>query len=54
MRDYQRIQNYATAQEAEVSNVQYNTRTRFKISNVRYDTNVPDDLFTVASVQKGR
>jgi outer membrane lipoprotein-sorting protein len=54
MRDYKRIQDYATAQEAEVSNVQYNTRTRFKISNVRYDSGVPDSLFTVASIQKGR
>jgi outer membrane lipoprotein-sorting protein len=54
MRDYKRIQNYATAQEAEVSNVQYDTRTKFKISNVRYDSGVPDSLFTVASIQKGR
>jgi hypothetical protein len=54
MRDYKRIQNYATAEEAEVSNLPYNTRTRFKISNVRYDGGVSDNIFTVGNVQKGR
>ena len=54
LRDYQRIQNYATAREADVSNVQYDTRTRFKITNVRYDTNVDENVFTVSNIQKGR
>ena len=51
---YERIQDYATARESEIANVPYNTHTVFKIRNVRYDTHVPDDLFTVANVQKGR
>ena len=54
LRDYQRIQNYATAREADVSNVQYDTRTRFKITNVRYDSNVDENVFTVSNIQKGR
>jgi outer membrane lipoprotein-sorting protein len=54
LRDYQRIQNYATARDAEVSNLQHNTRTRFKISNVRYDTNVDEGVFTVSNIQRGR
>lgn len=54
MRDYRRVQNYATAHEAEVSNVPYETRTRFKISNVRYDGGVSDNIFTVGNIQKGR
>jgi outer membrane lipoprotein-sorting protein len=54
LRDYQRIQNYATARDAEVSNLQHETRTRFKINNVRYDTNVDESVFTVSNIQKGR
>ncbi len=54
LRDYQRIQNYATARDAEVANVPYNTRTRFKINNVRYDTDVNENVFTVGNIQKGR
>jgi outer membrane lipoprotein-sorting protein len=50
---YERIQDYATAQESDVANVQYGTHTVFKIRNVRYDTNVPEDTFSVANVQKG-
>jgi outer membrane lipoprotein-sorting protein len=52
--DYERIQDYATAKQWEVANVQYDTRTVFKVRGVKYDTGVPDDLFSVASVQRGR
>jgi outer membrane lipoprotein-sorting protein len=51
---YERIQNYATAQESDIANVQYGTHTVFKVHDVRYDTNVPDDVFDVSNVQKGR
>jgi outer membrane lipoprotein-sorting protein len=51
---YERIQNFATALEAEVTNLQASTRTQFKLRNVRYNSGVPDDLFSVSSVQKGR
>ena len=54
LRDYERGEHFATAREAEVANVQYGTHTLFKVRNVRYNTGVPDDLFSVASVQKGR
>jgi len=50
---YERIQDYATAQESNIANVQYGTHTIFKVRNVRYDTGVPDDTFNVANVQKG-
>jgi len=51
---YERIQDYATAKESEVANIQYGTHTVFKVRNVRYNSNVPDDTFTVSNVQKGR
>jgi outer membrane lipoprotein-sorting protein len=51
---YERIQDFATAQESNVANVQYGTHTLFKIHDVRYNTGVPDDTFAVANVQKGR
>jgi hypothetical protein len=51
---YERIQDYATAQESEVVNVLHNTRTVFKTRNVRYDTDVSEDTFSVANVQRGR
>jgi outer membrane lipoprotein-sorting protein len=54
LHDYERIQDYATARQAEVANLQYDTHTLFKVKNVRYNTGVPDDLFSVASVQRGR
>jgi putative membrane protein len=50
---YERIQGYETALESEVANVSYGTHTTFAIRNVRYDTDVPDDTFSVANVQKG-
>jgi hypothetical protein len=53
LRDYTRIDKYATAQEAEIANVQYGTRTLFKVRNVRYDTNVSEDVFTLGNVQRG-
>lgn len=52
--DYERIQDYATARQWEVANVQYATRTVFKLRSIRYDSGVADDLFSVASVQRGR
>jgi len=52
--DYERIQDYATARQWEVANVQYDTHTVFKVRSIRYDSGVPDDLFSVASVQRGR
>ena len=51
---YERIQGFATAVESEVANLQAETRTLFKLRNVRYNSGVPDDLFSVSSVQKGR
>jgi outer membrane lipoprotein-sorting protein len=54
MDGYERIQDYTTAKESNVANVQYGTHTVFKVRSVRYNTNVPDDTFTVANVQKGR
>jgi hypothetical protein len=51
---YERIQGFATAVEPEVSNLQAETLTFFKLRNVRDNSGVPDDLFSVASVQKGR
>ncbi len=51
---YQRIQDYATAEESDIANVQYNTHTTYKVKNVRYDVGVSDDTFSVANVQKGR
>ena len=50
---YERIQDYATARESTIANVQYGTRTLFKLHNVRYNSGVPDDTFAVANVQKG-
>ena len=54
MDSYERIQDFATARESNVANVQYSTHTVFKLHNVRYNTGVPDDTFAVANVQKGR
>jgi outer membrane lipoprotein-sorting protein len=54
MHGYERIQDYATAKESEIANVQYGTHTVFKLRNVRYNSSVPDDVFTVSNVQKGR
>ncbi|HJQ82641.1 MAG TPA: outer membrane lipoprotein-sorting protein [Candidatus Binatia bacterium] len=51
---YERIQDFATARESEIANVQYGTHTVFKLHNVRYNSNVADDVFSVANVQKGR
>jgi len=53
MSRYERIQDFATAQESSVANVQYGTHTVFKVHNVRYNSGVPDDTFAVANVQKG-
>jgi len=53
LRNYARIENYATAHEAEIANVQAGTHTLFKVRNVAYDTNVSEDLFTLANVQRG-
>lgn len=53
-RNYERIQDYATAREAEVQNVQYETHTTYKTVRIKYNSDVGDDLFSVASVQKGR
>jgi outer membrane lipoprotein-sorting protein len=53
LRDYTRIDKYATAQVAEIANVQYGTHTLFKVRNVRYDTDVSEDLFTLGNVQRG-
>jgi outer membrane lipoprotein-sorting protein len=53
MDGYERIQDYTTAKESNVANVQYGTHTIFKVRGVRYNSNVPDDTFTVANVQKG-
>jgi outer membrane lipoprotein-sorting protein len=50
---YERIQDFATAQESNIANVQYGTHTIFKVRNVRYNSGVPDDTFAVANVQKG-
>ena len=50
---YERVQDYATAREWQVANVQYDTRTAFKIRNVRYNGGVSDDTFTVSNIQKG-
>jgi len=54
MNRYERIQDYATAQESDIANVQYNTHTVFKLRSVRYNSGVSGDIFTVANVQKGR
>jgi hypothetical protein len=54
LRRYERIQDYATAREAEVANLQYGTHTIYTLGKVTYDTDVSPDLFSVASVQKGR
>jgi outer membrane lipoprotein-sorting protein len=54
MREYERIQGYATAKESEIANVQYGTHTVFRLRNVRYDSGIPDDTFAVSNVQKGR
>ena len=51
---YERVQDYATAQESDIANVRYNTHTIYKLKNVRYNTAVSDDTFSVANVQKGR
>src|SRR2546428_286489 len=53
MSRYERVQDFATAQESSIANVQYGTHTLFKIRNVRYNSGVPDDTFAVANVQKG-
>jgi hypothetical protein len=54
LRDYTRVQDYATARAAEIASLQHGTRTVYTLGTVRYNTDVPPDLFTVASVQKGR
>jgi uncharacterized protein len=51
---YERIQDYTTAVESDISNVPYNTHTTYKMKHVRYDSGVPDDTFSLANVQKGR
>jgi hypothetical protein len=53
-KNYERIQDYATARESDVQNVQYGTHTAYKVVHAKYNSDVPDDLFNVASVQKGR
>jgi hypothetical protein len=53
-RRYERIQNYATAQESEIADVPNGTHTLLKIRNVRYDTGVSEDVFSVSNVQRGR
>jgi outer membrane lipoprotein-sorting protein len=54
LRRYERVQDYATARESEVANVPAATRTVFTVKTVKYDGGVPDDLFSVSSVQRGR
>jgi outer membrane lipoprotein-sorting protein len=51
---YERVQDFATAQESDIANVQYNTHTTYKLRNIRYNSGVSDDTFSVANVQKGR
>jgi outer membrane lipoprotein-sorting protein len=53
-KNYERIQDYATARESEVQNLLYDTHTVYKLVRVKYNSDVGDDLFSVASVQKGR
>ena len=51
---YERVQDFATAQESDIANLQYHTHTTYKLRNVRYNSGVSDDTFSVANVQKGR
>jgi hypothetical protein len=53
-KDYTRIQDYATFREAEVATLPHDTHTVFKVKTTRYDTDVSEDLFSVASIQRGR
>ena len=54
LRRFERIQNYATAMEAEIANVQYGTRTAFRMHDVRYDSGVGEGVFNVANLEAGR
>ena len=54
MQRYERVQDYATARESEIANVPAGTRTVITVKSVRYDSGVPDELFSVSSIQRGR
>ena len=49
---YNRVQDYATAEEWNVANLPHGTHTIFKMRNVHYNTDIPDDTFVVANVEK--
>ncbi len=49
---YQRIGNYETAMEANVSNLPNDSRTFFKMRDVTYDSGVPESTFTISNLDK--
>jgi len=51
---YDRIQDFATAKEADVATIPYSTHTAYKLRSVRYNTDVSDNIFSVSNIQKGR
>jgi len=54
VRRHERIQNYTTLVETVVANVPAGTHTVFHMRDVRYDQGIPDDLFGLANLSKGR
>lgn len=50
---YQKIGNYQTAMQANVSNLPNESRTLFKMRDVRYDDGVSDSTFSISNLDRG-
>jgi len=51
---HQRIQGYTTLMEMVVANVPAETHTVFSMHDVRYDQGIPEEVFRVVNLSKGR
>jgi len=51
---HERIGQYTTLMETDVANLPAGTHTRFTLRDVRYDRGVPEGLFSVSTLAKGR
>jgi outer membrane lipoprotein-sorting protein len=51
---HERIQNYTTLVEMVVANVPAETHTTLRMRDVRYDQEIPDEVFRVATLARGR
>jgi hypothetical protein len=52
LRDYDRVEGFATAREADVRNVPADTHTRMLIRDVRYNRGVGEDTFTLGNLSR--